>query len=222
MSIAPGHTLYIKNLQEKLRKSELRRSLYALFSQFGPILDIVARKTQNMRGQAFVVFGDISAAQNAIREMQGFSFFGKELNIEYSKTKSDVIAKMDGTFVPRQRKTPKTEGEGGRRKRKATENPEGTPANKKQDRERKILPTQRNAPPNKILFIQNIPDNATVQDLEVIFGRMPGFVEVRMVPGVPGIAFVEYANQMQSGIALNEFQHLPLGENKLVISYQKQ
>eukprot|EP01130_Rhizamoeba_saxonica_P006044 TRINITY_DN2395_c0_g1_i1.p1 TRINITY_DN2395_c0_g1~~TRINITY_DN2395_c0_g1_i1.p1 ORF type:complete len:108 (-),score=23.51 TRINITY_DN2395_c0_g1_i1:60-383(-) len=94
MSIAPGHTLYIKNLQEKLRKSELRRSLYALFSQFGPILDIVARKTQNMRGQAFVVFGDISAAQNAIREMQGFSFFGKELNIEYSKTKSDVIAKM--------------------------------------------------------------------------------------------------------------------------------
>lgn len=35
---------------------ELKKSLYAIFSQFGPILDIVAMKTLKMRGQAFVVF----------------------------------------------------------------------------------------------------------------------------------------------------------------------
>ena len=36
--------------------AELKKSLYAIFSQFGPILDIVAVKSLKMRGQAFVVF----------------------------------------------------------------------------------------------------------------------------------------------------------------------
>ncbi len=34
----------------------MRRALYNFFSQFGPILDVVALKTKKMRGQAFVVF----------------------------------------------------------------------------------------------------------------------------------------------------------------------
>lgn len=41
---------------EILPFTELKKSLYAIFSQFGPILDIVAMKTLKMRGQAFVVF----------------------------------------------------------------------------------------------------------------------------------------------------------------------
>jgi hypothetical protein len=36
--------------------TDLRRTLYGLCSQFGPILDVVARKTKKTRGQAFVVF----------------------------------------------------------------------------------------------------------------------------------------------------------------------
>ena len=39
-----------------IQNVELKKSLYAIFSQFGPILDIVAMKTLKMRGQAFVVF----------------------------------------------------------------------------------------------------------------------------------------------------------------------
>lgn len=59
--------------------SELKKSLYAIFSQFGPILDIVALKTLKMRGQAFVVFKDISSATNALRSMQGFPFYDKPM-----------------------------------------------------------------------------------------------------------------------------------------------
>lgn len=58
---------------------ELKKSLYAIFSQFGPILDIVALKTLKMRGQAFVVFQDISSATNALRSMQGFPFYDKPM-----------------------------------------------------------------------------------------------------------------------------------------------
>ena len=58
---------------------ELKRSLYAIFSQFGAILDIVAMKTLKMRGQAFVVFRDIGSATNALRSMQGFPFYDKPM-----------------------------------------------------------------------------------------------------------------------------------------------
>ncbi len=59
--------------------SELKKSLYAIFSQFGQILDIVALKTLKMRGQAFVIFKDISSATNAMRSMQGFPFYDKPM-----------------------------------------------------------------------------------------------------------------------------------------------
>lgn len=59
--------------------SELKKSLYAIFSQFGPIVDIVALKTLKMRGQAFVIFKEINSATNALRSMQGFPFYDKQM-----------------------------------------------------------------------------------------------------------------------------------------------
>ena len=79
MDIRPNNTIYINNLNEKVRKEELKKSLYAIFSQFGPILDIVALKTLKMRGQAFVIFKEIQSATNALRSMQGFPFYDKPM-----------------------------------------------------------------------------------------------------------------------------------------------
>jgi len=71
MEIPPNQTLYVNNLNEKLHKdgvwssrivrhahssTVLKRSLYCLFCQFGPVMDIIAMKTAKMRGQAFVVY----------------------------------------------------------------------------------------------------------------------------------------------------------------------
>ncbi|KAF6040303.1 snf [Bugula neritina] len=108
MDIRPSHTIYVNNLNEKVKKDELKKSLYAIFSQFGQILDIVALKSLRMRGQAFVIFKEINSATKALQSMQGFPFYDKPMRISYSKTDSDVIAKMKGTFVPRE-KGPKTE-----------------------------------------------------------------------------------------------------------------
>lgn len=49
-------------------------------------------------------------------------------------------------------------------------------------------------PPNKILFIRQVPEDYGVEGLSAIFGRFPGFREVRTVPGRKGIAFVEYVS----------------------------
>ncbi|KAG6500071.1 hypothetical protein ZIOFF_039885 [Zingiber officinale] len=61
--------------------TELKRSLYALFSQYGRILDIVALKTPKLRGQAWAVFAEVPAASNAVRQMQRFPFYDKPMVI---------------------------------------------------------------------------------------------------------------------------------------------
>uniref|UniRef100_A0A8P0TEE2 U1 small nuclear ribonucleoprotein A n=1 Tax=Canis lupus familiaris TaxID=9615 RepID=A0A8P0TEE2_CANLF len=100
MDIRPNHTIYINNMNDKIKKEELKRSLYALFSQFGHVVDIVALKTMKMRGQAFVIFKELGSSTNALRQLQGFPFYGKPMRIQYAKTDSDIISKMRGTFVP--------------------------------------------------------------------------------------------------------------------------
>ena len=50
-----------------------------MFSQFGPVMDVVAYKTLKMRGQAFVVFREVAHATAALRAMQGFPFYDKPI-----------------------------------------------------------------------------------------------------------------------------------------------
>jgi len=194
MDLRPNHTLYINNLNEKMKKEDLKKALYAIFSQFGQVLDIVALKTMKMRGQAFVVFKEISSATNALRSMQGFPFFDKPMRINYSKTDSDMIAKMKGTFKEKDKKTavdkkPKV--------KKTKPGPHGA------------MPAQtggENAAPNQILFLTNLPPETNEMMLSMLFNQFPGFKEVRLVPGRADIAFVEFESEMQSAAARDALQ----------------
>ena len=71
--------LYCTNLPEKIQKIDLRTSLYTLFCSYGPVLDVIVMKTKKMRGQAHVVFRDVQASTQAMRALQGFELFGKEM-----------------------------------------------------------------------------------------------------------------------------------------------
>lgn len=44
-------TLYINNINEKIKKEPLKKLLYMLFSQYGKVRQIVACKGIKMRGQ---------------------------------------------------------------------------------------------------------------------------------------------------------------------------
>ena len=59
-----------------------------------------------MRGQAFVIFQDITAATTAAKSMQGFPFYDKPMRIAFAKTDSDIIAKKKGTFQERPKRQP--------------------------------------------------------------------------------------------------------------------
>ncbi|KAG6161693.1 hypothetical protein E4U11_003219 [Claviceps purpurea] len=97
--IAPNQTLYVTNLpSSKIQKADLRTALYMLFSTYGPVLDVVALKTMNMRGQAHIVFRDVQTATQAMRSLDGQEMLGRKLKIQYAKSKSHFVAKLDGTF----------------------------------------------------------------------------------------------------------------------------
>ena len=194
MDTRPNHSIYINNLNEKIKKDDLKKSLYAIFSQFGQILDIVALKTLKMRGQAFVIFKEISSATNALRSMQGFPFYDKPMRIGYSKSDSDIIAKMKGTFQERPKKAP---GETKKKSKKPkTGGGGGVGGQGGVD----------NAPPNQILFLTNLPTETNEMMLSMLFNQFPGFKEVRLVPGRHDIAFVEFENEMQSAAARDALQ----------------
>ncbi|GLU11937.1 hypothetical protein SLE2022_286550 [Rubroshorea leprosula] len=58
---------------------------------------------------------------------------------------------------------------------------------------------QEQVAPTNILFIQNLPHETTSTMLQLLFAQYPGFKEVRMIEAKPGIAFVEYEDEEQSG-----------------------
>lgn len=72
-------SLYVRGLHDKLSKEDLKRNLYMLFATYGVILDVVVMKNSKMRGQAHVVFRDLDASTQAMRALQGFTFFGKDM-----------------------------------------------------------------------------------------------------------------------------------------------
>ena len=51
------------------------------------MLDVVALKTMKMRGQAHVTYKDVQTATQAMRALQKFEFFGREM-VSFSKLSS--------------------------------------------------------------------------------------------------------------------------------------
>ncbi|KAF9670920.1 hypothetical protein SADUNF_Sadunf13G0119300 [Salix dunnii] len=246
--IPPNQTIYIKNLNEKVKKEELKRSLYCLFSQYGRILDVVALKTAKLRGQAWVVYSEVTAASNAVRQMQGFPFYDKPMRIQYAKTMSDCIAEAEGVYDPNAKKKKKKEenvmflpfyylqiiehmfSSSVERKKRAEESKQSAPANGK-PAESNGGPTsfrqgnqgaQETALPNNILFIQNLPHETTSMMLQVLFQQYPGFREVRMIEAKPGIAFVEFEDDVQSSMAMQALQGFKITpQNPMAVTYAK-
>ena len=77
-------------------------------------------------------------------------------------------------------------------------------------------------PPNKILFLQNMPEDYDTDALSPIFSRFEGFREIRLVPGRRGIAFVEYESEQGAIAAKDNTAGMTLGDKVLKVTYQRQ
>jgi len=219
--IPPNQTIYVNNLNEKVKKEDLRKSLYALFSQYGPILDIVALKTHKMRGQAFIVYKDVASAGNAMRQMNNFPFYDKPMKIAYAKAPSDVVLKLNGTWAPRKPVEKRKVEDKEKKPQKKVEKPT---KEKKAELVTQPFKPQHPVPsaPNKILFVENLPARCNEMMLSMLFQQYPGFKEVRMVPGKEGIAFVEFEDDLEASVAMSGLQHFKITpENLMLISFAR-
>jgi RNA recognition motif-containing protein len=70
--------------------------LKELFSEYGEIIDIVAKTNFKAKGQAFVVFASPDSAQKAIDDIQGFELFDRPMQLAFARTRSDATVKRSG------------------------------------------------------------------------------------------------------------------------------
>ncbi|GAA5963210.1 hypothetical protein JCM3765_005756 [Sporobolomyces pararoseus] len=90
----PSVTLYVSNINTKIPKEEVRRSLYCLFTVYGKVLDVVHVRRDGLRGCAFVVFKDLASSTASMRSLDGESFYGKALRIGYAKSTSHATVQL--------------------------------------------------------------------------------------------------------------------------------
>jgi len=236
----PNKTLYVRNLDESIKLPILKQDLETIFSQFGKVINVVAHKNLRMRGQAFVVFEDQTSADHALGGVQNFPFHGKNMEVHYAKTPSDDTVKRergDEEFEEHKRRRIQVKGthlqvrhmtdllemkkitEATNTARPGQAAAAAVPAKKP----RPVAPPipSHHLPPNKVLFLQNLPDSATKEQLVQIYGQFEGFREVRMVPGRKGIAFVEYDMEGQAGLARVNTSKLVMDGNQVQVSFQR-
>ncbi|KAI8821849.1 uncharacterized protein EV422DRAFT_566954 [Fimicolochytrium jonesii] len=218
----PCQTLYIRNLPETRMLKSLESALRAVFSQFGDIVDIRIKRAIKLRGQAFVTFKQVDSATKALKEVQGFPLSGRPMDIQYSRTKSDKVAELEGPDAlenyKRQRKEEKEKLE----KEPAQVDPAAVAATYGPGYYYGGAMPEDLLPPNSILFVQNLPIETTEAVLAALFQQFQGFKEVRLVPGKSDIAFVEYESEAQAGVAkqaLNAFKISP--EKEIKVTYAK-
>ncbi|KAJ1921022.1 hypothetical protein H4219_000880 [Mycoemilia scoparia] len=183
----PNKTLYVNNLNEKIKLEDMKKALVTLFQNYGKVLEVYARGSLQMRGQAFVAFDDKEAATKALKEVHGFVLFGKPILIQYARNRSDVVIKDEGGNLEKHIQTRKEEKE---KRDKELE-----------EKAKKQAEVEGNEPeiPNNILFLENIPTEAQEDgSVDKAFGEFDGLKEIRKVPGKPSIAFVEYETELQA------------------------
>lgn len=81
--------IYVANIPFKASEDELRE----VFEQHGEVSSvkiILDKETNRSRGFGFVEMSDSDAAKQAIDELNGYSFLGKELVVNEARPKSDA------------------------------------------------------------------------------------------------------------------------------------
>jgi len=232
-SSGPEHvseTLYIQNLNEKIRIDVLKASLRGLFKSYGEVLDVVAHNNLRMRGQAFVSFESADVAKKALKEVKGFPLYSKPMQISFAKSRSDAVVKrLDAEHYEEHRqwrlqhkKTTRYTNplkQKFRAQRLAAET--DGPAVSAPRRPAVQMPDEY-LPPNKILFLQNLPESVSKDQLMALFSQYPNLHEVRLIANKKDIAFVEYMDEGSATVAKDALHNYKLdGENKIKITFAR-
>ena len=236
-TILQNETLYINHLNEKIKIDLLRENLYYLFSQYGDVLEINLRKSKKMKGQAFIVYKDINDAARAKVSLNNFLFLGSRINVEYAKTKSDIIIKIKGQSNSNNNNNEIYQKTGTyltRKRNRMIEYNNNIKEEKKEKKEKEIKKEKIEKKEtieldedidgeclneNKILFVTGLGNEVNEKMISLVFNKFKGLKDIRFFNG-RGFCFVEYDNEINAGTALLSLNNMKLTENStLKISY---
>jgi U2 small nuclear ribonucleoprotein B'' len=235
-------SVYVQNLEERVKLESMVEALRTIFSEFGNVVDIVAKKNLRAKGQAFIVFDNPDSARDAIEEMDGFELYDKPMKLALARSRSDKTVELTGSQEDleshkRHRQAEKDKrkaAEAAEEQRQINKRSSGAATDSRPAKAAKssgLKSTSAAAsnsvldeflPPNKILFVQNFPEEYDIEALTSVFGRFDGFREVRLVPGRRGIAFVEYEAEQGAITAKENTSGLQLGDKPIKVTYQRQ
>ncbi|OAL04132.1 RNA-binding domain-containing protein [Phaeosphaeriaceae sp. SRC1lsM3a] len=221
----PIETIYVNNLEERVKIDTMKQALTKVFQYYGPILDIIAKSSLKRKGQAFVVFDSEKSALEAVEEMNGFELYGKALKVSKAKTHSDETVKRKAADMFEEHKRKRLTLKDFKRAEedaKAQANPVAAEKPRAQKTGAAVVPDEY-VRPNKILFLQNIPHDVTEDDLTTIFEQYEGFKEVRYV-SVRNVAFAEFDNEQFAITAKEATANMAVGADAkaLKVTYQRQ
>merc|ERR1719310_2271636 len=184
--LVPRHSLYLSNLDTKIKTSELKDLLYALFCQYGLISNIYASKKSSMRGQAFITFCKISDSAKAKRALNGAMFCGKSLKVDFTKNDAKIVTKYKNLY-------------------ESKEAPKALNIN-----------AQNLTKTSATLFVSNLPENILPQTLHALFSPYRGFKEIRQIPGNARIAFAEYSSDSEAAMVKETLQAFKIAEGHAI------
>lgn len=215
--VLPNNTLYINNINEKIKVEMLKKNLYSMFSQFGEILDIIASRYEKTRGQAWIVFKDVATATAAKKKYDGFIFHDKPLRIQFAKTKSDATAALEGNLEEHKRKRVEEK----RLKHGLEEEPESKKKKKSARSDQSKPRKEENLEPNNVLFIENLPKDIekSTELIENLFSNYEGFKRLKLV-GEKGVGFVEYETIEQATVAKDGLQLWKVKQQPMHLSFK--
>jgi RNA recognition motif-containing protein len=87
----------VHNLNDTISIAEVKRQLYCLCSSVAPVVEIEMKKGLKTRGQAWISFASIEAASAVMSRLQGFVFLGKEMVIEFARSRSKSLMEYSDT-----------------------------------------------------------------------------------------------------------------------------
>jgi len=200
----PCHTIYINNINDKVKKVELLRQIYTLASTYGKVIDIMISKAPKLRGQAFVTYKEIADATSAIKRLQGFPFYEKPLRVAFARRESTMITQAKKYQAPKDERAQAKE------------------LNAKLAKKRGAVAMAPNGEEaSATIYVENLPNEANESMLNLLFQQFPGFKKSRPLPS-GGKAFIDFAEPGQASsakTALNGFKVTP--EKAIQLSFAK-
>jgi U2 small nuclear ribonucleoprotein B'' len=228
----PNPTLYLSNIDWSIKKPLLKRSLVALFSRHGKVLEVIClrgdvvgkgQKPKCLRGQAWVIFESQAAATAALEAERGFVFFGRPLMVNYAKEVSDRVAKRDGTYNAktkerRAKRKLDEAGEGGVAKSAKLE---GGMAAAAAPETNEVGAAQESNEPSTHLLAKNLPSECNDMMLAMLFRQHTGYKKVNMATG--NTATIEFETDSQATAALKGLNGFKLSASaNLELTYLQQ